>query len=172
MYSVDKNDHVHELKDVPQASVGAPTPFVIGDEHTILLAYYMEENDKIWDGSYVKINGRETEGEPWAIAKFESSYSHMFGPPNDEAFTGHPLANRGLEPYAVFKIENSSWIRTLEKMNQVHPYHNSDSFKKLNHYIFAFHDNTFECIADSFNIVVTRGSEKSIPLVMTEMLWE
>jgi hypothetical protein len=48
--------------------------------------------------------------QPWAIVTFDS-YAHMFGPPNDEAFPGHPLAERGLTPYAFFVIQNSSWLR-------------------------------------------------------------
>jgi hypothetical protein len=43
--------------------------------------------------------------------------AHTFGPSNDEAFSGHPLAARGLTPYGAFKIENSSWVRHLERMN-------------------------------------------------------
>ena len=57
----------------------------------------------------------------------------MFGPPNDEAFSGHPLASRGLHPYGAFKIENSSWIRHLEKMNSVHPNHHPERYFKLQH---------------------------------------
>ena len=83
----------------------------------------------------------------------------MFGPPNDEAFDGHPLASRGLTPYAEFEVIDSSWLRQLEKMNSVHPYHNRERFMaNLHHFVFAFHDSTFECIAASFSVSIHRGS--------------
>ena len=81
----------------------------------------------------------------------------MFGPPNDEAFVGHPLASRGLGPYRAYRIERSSWLRRLERMNSVHPYHDPERFWTLTHFVFAFHDSTFECIAQSFSIEVVPG---------------
>ena len=53
----------------------------------------------------------------------------MFGPPNDEAFDGHPLARRGLRPYGAFEVTHSSWIRQLEQMNSVHPHHSPPLFE-------------------------------------------
>ena len=88
----------------------------------------------------------------------------LVGPPNDQALSGHPLTERGLHPYAVFEVEQSSWLRGLERMNSVHPYHPAEHFAKYEHYIFAFHDTTFECIAESFSISVHRGSVWSVIL--------
>src|SRR5262245_63708733 len=68
--------------------------------------------------------------------------------PNDEAFAGHPLANRGLMPYGAFVIESSSWIRRLEQMNSAHPCHKPERFWARKHYVLTFHDSTFECVAD------------------------
>lgn len=83
----------------------------------------------------------------------------MFGGPNDEAFDGHPLAARGLTPYGVFEVKDSSWIRKLERMNSVHPMHNRELFlKRLRHFIFAFHDSTFECVAERFEFDLIEGS--------------
>ena len=36
----------------------------------------------------------------------------------DEAFSGHPLAERGLQPYSTFEVLDSSWIRGLMKRNE------------------------------------------------------
>jgi hypothetical protein len=95
----------------------------------------------------------------------------MFGPPNDEAFGGHPLASRGLSPYAVFEVQQSSWIRKHERMNSVHPSHNRERFLAgIKHFIFAFHDSTFECIAEGFEICIVRGSMRSAATRMVEML--
>jgi hypothetical protein len=44
-------------------------------------------------------------------------------------------------------------------MNSVHPYHNKDNFLEgKRHFILAFHDSTFECIANSYAIEKTEGS--------------
>jgi len=74
----------------------------------------------------------------------------MFGPPNDEGLHGHPLAERGLEPYGVFVVSPSSWLRALVRMNAVHPRHRDEHFDGLCHFVFTFHDSTFECIARGF----------------------
>jgi hypothetical protein len=96
------------------------------------------------------------------VVRFKRARAHFFGPPNDEAFGGHPLAERGLEPYSVFEVLSSSWIRALEQMNSVHPQHRPESFESYRHFILAFHDTTFECIADGFTIEQLTGTMRSI----------
>ena len=107
MYTVDELDTVTERSDVPQSSVGAPCPQISAGEHFLHLAYYLEKS----------------EGEDCAVVRFVRPYAHMFGPPNDEAPSAHPLARRGLRPYAAFEVRSSSWIRALEQMNAVHRFH-------------------------------------------------
>jgi hypothetical protein len=94
----------------------------------------------------------------------------MFGLPNDEAFNGHPLASRGLHPYGAFRIEDSSWIRKLERMNSIHPYHRADPFWKKQHVVFAFHDSTFECVCDRFDVRRMRGSALGLIPDMVKLL--
>jgi hypothetical protein len=163
MYEVDDKDEVIELEDVPQSSIGAPNPIVLASEHDVSLTYYLQNVPRGWDGTSVRIVGTDTEGEPVAVVKFRRCSAHMFGPPNDEAFSGHPLAERGLGPYGAFEIGNSSWIRKLERMNAVHSQHNKDRFMaKKKHFIFSFHDSTFECVAQAFEIELLTGSVKSM----------
>jgi len=163
MYEVDDLDSVIELTTAPQSSVGAPIPVVLAGEHDVFLVYYVQNAPEDWDGTSVRMVGADTEGEPVAIIKFVDCYTHMFGAPNDEAFQGHPLSDRGLKPYGVFEVRNSSWLRKLEKMNSVHPYHDKENFMKdRHHYIFSFHDTTFESIANGFEVDVVSGSVKSV----------
>jgi hypothetical protein len=42
-------------------------------------------------------------------------------------------------------------------MNSVHPHHDREGFARLRHYVFAFHDSTFECVARSFTAVEVEG---------------
>src|SRR5947209_6009447 len=102
MYDVDQKDRVVELTDLPQSSVGAPIPIVLSDEFTTVVAYYVKETQLAWDGSDVSLVGPRSEDETVALVRFGHRYAMMFGPPNDEAFEGHPLAGRGLEPYGSF----------------------------------------------------------------------
>lgn len=158
MYSVDQKDTVVELKDTPQSSVGAPCPVVLATEHKVHLAYYLQNIPEGWDGSSGRVMDEHTSGEPVSLVSFRQPYAHMFGPPNDEAFGGHPLASRGLRPYGVYEIRGSSWIRSLERMNAVHPAHRPEHFADYHHFVFAFHDTTFECVAEAFSVSIRTGS--------------
>ena len=86
--------------------------------------------------------------ESAALVRFEFVRAVMFGPPNDEAFSGHPLADRGLPPYGAFEVLESSWIRRLERINAVHPNHRPEHFADDRHFVLAFHDEVFECVAN------------------------
>jgi hypothetical protein len=175
MYEVDHQDEVHELPGVPQSSIGAPVPIVVADEHRVVLAYYLEdtETDAEWDGQTIRVVGPADASEPLAIVRFAFCYAHIWGPPNDEAFRGHPLTSRGLHPYGAFEVRKSSWIRGLERMNSVHPYHRPEAFWKRRHLIFAFHDTTFECVCDGFDVTLSRGSVASaVPQMLKLLDWD
>jgi len=173
MYEVDERDCVVELKDLPQSSVGAPIPHMLADENRVVVAYYIEETRSSQDWTYVPSMSPQSFDELIAVVRFTGCASHMFGPPNDEAFRGHPLAGRGLHPYGVFRIEDSSWIRKLERMNSVHPYHRPETFWKRQHLIFSFHDSTFECVCDGFDVRRMRGSIAGIVTDMVKLLeWD
>jgi hypothetical protein len=158
MYSIDQKDTVTELHEAPRSSVGAPCPVLLATEQTLRLVYYLQNMPEGWDGAKVRLVDEQTLGEPVALVSFTRQYSHMFGPPSDEAFNGHPLAPRGLRPYGVFEICHSSWIRRLERMHAVDPSHRPEHFADSRHFVFAFHDTTFECIAEGFSVSVHTGS--------------
>ena len=170
MYSVDEKDRVILIEDIPQSSVGAPLPLVLIDEHITVVAFYLHAVADNWDGTSIRVVGKETAGEPLALVRFSFCCAAMFGPPNDEAFAGLPLAQRGLRPYGAFVIENSSWIRQLEQMNSVHPYHKPERFWAYKHYVLSFHDSTFECVADSYTVELHRSSISEILPRMWELL--
>jgi hypothetical protein len=170
MYSVDNKDKVVNLPGVPQSPVGAPCPFVMSDEHTRLLAYFVHKVDPNWDGTYVRLVGPNTPGETIALVNFTRCRAFMFGPPNDEAFHGHPLAARGLKPYSAAEVLHSSWIRKLERMNAVHPKHTSGHFENHRHFIFSFHDSTFECVAWDFTVTLHEGTMQSLLPEMVRLL--
>lgn len=153
MYSIDTRDRLTEIRDLPQSSVGAPLPHIVATEHVLGLAYLVERNEPGRDGTTVRMVSPTSPDEQVVIVKFHRPHAHLFGPPTDEALAGHPLASRGLRPYAVFEIHESSWIRALERMSRVHPYPPAHRFSRLRHFVFVFHDATFECVAEDIELV-------------------
>lgn len=158
MYEIDERDRVIEIGDLPQSSVGAPLPVVLADEHRVFVMYLVEDPEPEWDGKTVRVVGSTSEGELIATVEFSRPSAHFLGPPNDEAFSGHPLAARGLRPYGAFEVQHSSWVRTLEHRKRVHPAHRPESFADCRHFVLAFHDSIFECVARGYQSHLQRGS--------------
>lgn len=165
MYVVDGDDRVHELRDLPQSSVGSPCPVVIATEHVVVVAYVIEEGAAI-DASAVRALGPQEIAEVYAVVTFPA-HAHMLGPPNDEAFRGHPLSERGLQPCGAFEVLNSSWVRALERMNRVHPRHQPERYSHRRHFVLSFHDSTFECVADRYQWQMLRCA----PPTLVQELW-
>lgn len=161
-YTPDERDHVMPLEGAPQSDIGAPMPLVLASEHRLLLIYIVRETPADWNGTTVRIVDAQMEDLPIAVVEFKRVHAHIFGPPNDEAFEGHPLDSRGLGPYSASIVENSSWVRALERMNSVHEHHRPDQFWEKTHFIFAFHDSTFECVAKEFSVSLHRGSLRQV----------
>jgi hypothetical protein len=147
MYSVDHRDRVIPLDDLPQSSAGAPLPVLLRDENSAVIVYFVQAKIATLDTA-----ASLTADEPMAIVTFSPCYAVLHGPPNDETFSSHPLAQRGLHPYRSFEIKDSSWLRRLEEMNRVHPQHDPDRYAARRHFVIAFHDTTFECIALAFKV--------------------
>jgi hypothetical protein len=172
MYTIDHEDALRTLDDLPRSSIGAPLPLILSDEHTAVVAYYEDAREPTWDGRTIRIVDAETSAEPTAIVSFHRCRAIYFGAPNDEAFAGHPLAGRGLRPYSAVEVLHSSWIRQLERMNSVHPYHRQEAFASLHHYVLSFHDSTFECVARGYEVSSRRGPIHHVIPVMLEKLRE
>ena len=157
MYLVDQRDEAVPLEDVPQSDVGAPLPTVVADEHRVVLGYILSEGIPELDATLVS-SDKEV-GWSIGLVRFLHPYSHMMGAPNDESLSGHPLADRGLEAYGAFEIKHSSWIRQLERINSVHMYHDRERFlENKRHFVFVFHDSTFECIAHGYEVSLLRST--------------
>lgn len=120
--------------------IGAPLPSLLQSDRTTLLFFLLSDDD-------ARVGRIE----------FENLSSTLFGAPNDEIFAGHPLHGSGFEPYRLMEVINSPWIQQLEKMNSVHPYHKASAYADTKHFIFPFHDTTFECVAKSFTASTISG---------------
>jgi hypothetical protein len=89
-----------------------------------------------------------------ALVTIELCSVTKFGYPNDEALPGHPLYKQGLDlhGYGVCEVLNSSWISQLTEQNRV-SFPNTPKSDQ-HHWIFMFHDSTFECIARALKVEV------------------
>jgi hypothetical protein len=153
IYTVDKHDRVRELDDVPLPNPGAPEPLVLADEATLVVAYLTETpSTEGTDGT-----GLLSPNDAASLVVFRQWYASHFGPPNDEAFASHPLADRGLRPYGAFEVENSSWLRGFEARNRGNPRRDPQLFQRLRHWVWTFHDTVLECAALSYTAEAAHG---------------
>lgn len=148
---------------------GEPMPHLLVSDHRTLLSFLLNEPDPAWDGTYIKSIGME-QPEPLALVEFERCVSAKLGAPNDEVFHGHPLSGKGCEPYSAQQVVNSRWIKEIEAINSVHSQYRAEHWRDLHHFIFWFHDTTFECIARSYKVETHRISIRSLLELMVERM--
>jgi len=138
---------------------GAPSPHVITNDERTLLSFLVSHVDPYWEGKYIRAKNTNAEfAQTLALVEFKGDSAVKLGSPNDEVFEGHPLYGRGLEGYTAQIVVNSPWIAEIEAINKVHTLYNPERWRKRKHYIFWFHDSTFECIAESFTLELYQES--------------
>jgi len=102
-----------------------------------------------------------------AIVELVGCSTTKFGYPNDEALGGHPLYAKGLVSYGIYEVLNSSWVEEQAKQNRVcFPDRTKMSGKR--HFIFVFHDSTFECLARDLKITLCNDPYESIFRTISE----
>jgi len=160
MYSLSPfaSDTVLGLGDVPQPSVESPCPIVLADDAQLFVLYVLQSKPEGWYDSWVKMISSDSEGAPFAIIVFHHPLAYYHGIPDDEALHGHPLYRRGLRPHGAFEIENSSWQEGLLKMRGMQAAHRIENYHRYRHFVLAFRDTTFECLAESYSIRIGNGS--------------
>lgn len=162
VYRADR-DQVVVLAEVPRPSAGAPAPTVMANENIVLLAY------DCWEAPPGDAAAADDSGsDDVAVVEFPSG-THVFGAPNDETLHGHPLYGRGLEFYAAHRVENSSWIAELRRVNSVHDMHRAEGYSALQHYIFTFHDSTFEIVSSGYSITTFDGEDGAFKAMRTRL---
>lgn len=153
MYEIDERDRVVELKEVTPPDVIAPLPLVISKEGAVVLSYIASR--------YVGV-----------IVSFPVCHAHYFGPPGEDAFKGHPLAARGMKCHSVYEVQESSWIRALERSNRL-PSKERDKNRSLGdwkHFAFPFRDALFECVARDYGVELNRENDDMLK-VMSRRLY-
>lgn len=128
-------ERVKVLENIfPHWDIGAPTPTLLADEHKVSLAYYTQELDV-------------------ALITFSHCFEYKMGMPDENLVGNHRLGKKGLREYEAHLIENSEWITELEKNYKVISNYSRDG-RQYQHYVFTFHDRSFECIASDYTIQI------------------
>ena len=89
----------------------------------------------------------ESAGGGVAVLRFSSPLAVLHGVPNDEALNRHPLWNRGLGFYGVYRIENSTWKAQMQDRRRAERSLTAPVWTDATHYVVTMHDSTFECLA-------------------------
>jgi hypothetical protein len=132
----DESDKVvrHDIGFEPEAAVSGP--ILLQNDYSAFLTF---------NAVRMSEEGQREDVGTGIIELLRCSVT-KFGYPNDEALGGHPLAKKGLRHYGVFEVRSSSWVRQQTEQNRV-SFPNTPNSKQR-HFIFTFHDSTFECIVD------------------------
>ena len=128
-----------DIDVVPEAAVSGAV--VLQDEYATYLTF--NAMSKGADGK------RRDAGT--AIIAFKRCLLTKFGYPNDEALAGHPLYERGLKFYGAFEVLGSSWAAAVVAQNR-HSFPDTPDGYAGRHFIFTFHDSTFECLASEMAV--------------------
>jgi len=129
----DEHAVPYDIGFKPEAAVSEPV--ILQTDNSTILTFSAVQ--KKADGKYHEVG--------YGVVEFDLCMLTKFGYPNDEARPGHPLFTKGLGDYGVYEVRNSSWIKQKTEQNRVRFPNTPDSTAK--HFIFTFHDSTFECIA-------------------------
>ena len=100
-----------------------------------------------------------------ALFEFQRCLLTRFGYPNDEARWGIPRFEE--VSYGIYEVQNSSWIKEVVHMNRFSFPNTTDNYVSK-HYLFAFHDSTFECLADDLKYEVLQEPFDAVWSCITE----
>ena len=86
-----------------------------------------------------------------AIVEFKRCLVSRFGYPNDEARWGIPQYKN--VSCGIYEVKDSTWIKEVVRLNRYRFPETKDDYVRR-HFLFAFHDDTFECLADDLTLEV------------------
>ncbi|RYV00650.1 hypothetical protein SOPP22_17750 [Shewanella sp. OPT22] len=116
----------------PEIMVGAPCPMIFADENVVYLSYYDVEDDV-------------------ALIKFDHCFEFRMGMPGEDEISKSPYCGLGLLNFETHYVKNSPWLNELEsKYKVISDFSRND--RKYIHYVFTFHDRTFECISSGYSV--------------------
>lgn len=152
-------------------NTGAPLPHLISDGSRAFIVCLADQPSPDWDGTYVTVvSPADARASLLVVIELRGCAEIRFGGPNDEAIAGHPLHGKGLDGYRAHEVVNSAWIEDAIRVNSVHPHHSDAPFRRLHHYVLAFHDEMLEALADGIEARLTEGTMREILTSLTSSL--
>jgi hypothetical protein len=153
-------------------SGGASLPHLLSSGLRSFVAFYLEEPDPNWDGTYVRVVDPTGDAqESLALAEFMDSVAVKLGPPNDEVLHGHPPYGRGLGGYGTYVVEGSRWLAELVEINRVHHLFDPKWWEDKRHFLLVFHDETVEAVARDIEVQRVRASMRALLAESIDKLW-
>lgn len=145
--------------------IGAPIPHLLVNDHRSFLLFRLANVPTDRDEITPRVAVPRL-ADQLAVVEFERCVSAKLGSPNDEVNHGHPLNGKGFEGYRALRIEHSPWLAELRAINAVHECFNPGHWDGMTHYVFGFHDSTFECVAKSYKYEITQAA---LPEVLADV---
>jgi hypothetical protein len=136
-----ERDRVVPLESVPRPSASEPELFIAGSERCVAVSFRMDGSDA---GEY---GAPLDEEPPFCVLLFAHSSSHGH---TREAVAAHPLSTNGLLENCVQEVLNSTAI--------IEPSCTEPTAAIGRHFVIAFKDSTFECIAEDCFVAGLYGS--------------
>jgi hypothetical protein len=125
--------------DFPEWDPNVPEPHLLIGSRTFLLFYK-----------------RHAEPDVAVIVEFHGCIGAKMSLPSDETLSGHRLWGKGLQYYVAHEVEESRW---LAEVGRTEKYRSSPGWvASHHHYVFTFHDETVECLAQGFSATERTGS--------------
>lgn len=137
-----------EIKGLFEIDYGSPSPTILSNDSELYLTFYADRENAV----EIPQQRNTVYDTGIVVIKFNMYLKYTFGLPGEETVHGHSYNSLGMESFSFYELRNSDFIKSLQEIEKVHPYYNSEKWNKYKHYILTFHDNMFECIAESFEI--------------------
>lgn len=93
-----------------------------------------------------------------AVVELVACTITKFGYPNDEVWNSIPLTKEQF--YGVFEVQNSPWKEEIIRLHQFR--FPETKIWRGSHFVFLFHDSSFECIASELKIEVSVDSYRQV----------
>ncbi len=117
-------------------------------------------------------DGYHRENAGTALVEFPFCIRTQFGHPNDEARWKHPRYSK-FETYGIYEVLNSSWIAQIRADNLFSFPDVPTWGNRLRHFVFTFHDSTFECVAVDLKLeIIKEPYEKILDRISQQILSE
>jgi hypothetical protein len=133
-------DRVVPLESVSRPSASEPELFIASSERNVALSFRIDPSNA---GGYGEPSDEEP---PFCVLLFPRSSSHAH---TREEVAAHPLAANGLLEHCVQEVLNSTAIE---------PSLAGPTAANDRHFVIAFKDSTFECIAEDCVVAGVYGS--------------